>query len=97
MDARFFQRSYDRFAAQYDAVFEDQQRPKIQGLLAAIDQQAAPRLDAGCGTGLATRISGLPFVGLDASGAMLRQATGHGGGGLAGRAYFDSGAALGKM
>lgn len=76
MDARFFQRSYDRFAPQYDQVFRAQQRPKIEGLLAAIGAHEGPRLDAGCGTCLAQRISGLAFVGLDASGEMLRRGAG---------------------
>lgn len=76
MDARFFQSSYDRFADRYDQVFLAQQRPKIEGLLAAIGPHAGPRLDAGCGTCLAQRLTGLAFVGLDASGAMLRQGIG---------------------
>ena len=76
MDAAFFRATYDRFAAQYDATFEAQQRPKIEGLMAAVGPHLAPRLDAGCGTGLASRITGLPFIGIDASGAMLRQGSG---------------------
>jgi SAM-dependent methyltransferase len=36
----------------------------------------APRLDAGAGTGLAARLTGLRFVALDASAAMLRHAEG---------------------
>ncbi|MGK0360616.1 MAG: malonyl-CoA O-methyltransferase [Bradymonadia bacterium] len=76
MDARFFQATYDRFAAQYDATFEAQQRPKIEGLLAAVGAHEGPRLDAGCGTCLAARITGLPFIGLDASGGMLRKGAG---------------------
>lgn len=76
MDAAFFRATYDRFAAQYDATFEAQQQPKIEGLMATVGAHAAPRLDAGCGTGLAARITGLPFIGVDASGGMLRKATG---------------------
>lgn len=76
MDARFFQRSYDRFAAQYDQVFLGQQRPKIEALMTAVGPHDGLRLDAGCGTCLAQRVTGLPFIGLDASGEMLRQGLG---------------------
>lgn len=76
MDARFFQQTYDAFAAQYDSKFEAQQAPKIQGLLAAMTRASGPWLDAGAGTGLATRLSGIPFVALDASSGMLRHAVG---------------------
>lgn len=76
MDARFFQRSYDRFAPQYDQVFLTQQRPKIMALMAAVGPHDGLRLDAGCGTCLAQRVTGLPFIGLDASGEMLRQGLG---------------------
>lgn len=76
MDAAFFRATYDRFAARYDATFEAQQRPKIEGLMTAVGAHDGPRLDAGCGTCLAARVTGLPFVGLDASGAMLRRGQG---------------------
>lgn len=76
LDARFFQQSYDRSAATYDARFEAQQAPKIHGLLAALPANLTPRLDAGAGTGLAARLTGLSFVALDASAGMLRHAIG---------------------
>lgn len=72
MDYRIFQRSYDVFAAKYDEVFEPQQAPKIQGLVAALDAPPPePRLDVGAGTGLFARVTGWRCIELDVSRAML--------------------------
>lgn len=75
MNPDILRNSYDTFAPRYEEVFLDQQRPKIEALLARVPP-LTPALDLGCGTGLARRISGRPFVGLDISRGMLTHAQG---------------------
>lgn len=75
MSPDVLRRAYDAGAAQYDARFTDQQRPKIEALLARTPRWT-PALDLGCGTGLAQRITGRPFIGLDFSRGMLAQGGG---------------------
>ena len=68
---------YDRFADRYDAVFELRQQSKIIKLAAYIPRPwAGPCLDAGAGTGLASRVLNHPFVSVDVSLAMLQRASG---------------------
>lgn len=70
-------RSYDRFAEKYDEIFTPQQTPKIEALGAALPRPLpSPGLDAGAGTGLVSRVLGVPLVALDASRGMLSQAPG---------------------
>jgi SAM-dependent methyltransferase len=77
VDLDVLRRSYDRFAPRYDEIFEAQQRPKIEALLAALPRPLpVPALDLGCGTGLVARISGLDAVCVDASHAMLARCPG---------------------
>ena len=69
--------SYDRFASRYEEIFEQRQREKIERLSQVISFVPNGHfLDAGCGTGLASRILGRPFVSLDRSLGMLSQAPG---------------------
>ncbi len=73
MDWRIFQRSYDVFAPKYDGVFEAQQLPKIDALVAALGElQAGVAVDLGAGTGLLGRRTGWPLVEVDVSREMLR-------------------------
>jgi SAM-dependent methyltransferase len=72
VDYRIFQRSYDTFAARYDEVFEEQQTPKIHGLVAAAPAPPTGlRLDLGAGTGLFNRLTRWGCVEVDVSRAML--------------------------
>lgn len=75
------QRSYDRFAPRYDEIFEPQQTPKIEALVAALpDPLPTPAVDLGAGTGLAGRLLAdrlrAPLWAIDASRCMLEQADG---------------------
>lgn len=75
MNPDILRRSYDTFAPRYEEVFQEQQRPKIEALLQRVPA-VTPALDLGCGTGLARRLSGRPFIGLDLSRGMLARAAG---------------------
>lgn len=77
MNTKLLQNAYDVFARRYDEVFLEHQTPKIQGLRAALPTVVpVPILDAGCGTSLLTRITGLPTIAVDISRPMLRQRPG---------------------
>lgn len=75
MSPDILRHSYDTFAPRYDEVFLAQQRPKIEGLLARIPA-VEPAVDLGCGTTLARRLTGRPFIGLDLSRGMLARGEG---------------------
>jgi len=67
--------SYDAFAPRYDELFAERQKAKIKGLAVHLPPSIqGPRLDAGCGTGLASRILGREFISLDRSTGMLAHA-----------------------
>lgn len=77
MRLEVLRRSYDHFAAQYDDIFAPQQTPKIEALAAALPRPLLGRgLDAGAGTGLCSRVMGVPLWQLDASRGMLGFASG---------------------
>jgi ubiquinone/menaquinone biosynthesis C-methylase UbiE len=66
---------YDGFAERYDEIFGARQRDKIIKLAAYVPRPwPTPCLDAGSGTGIATRVLSHPFVNIDLSPAMLAQA-----------------------
>ena len=74
MNRKLIQNAYDVFAQRYDEVFLPHQAPKIHGLRAALPAIVPePILDAGCGTSLVARLTGLPTIAVDISRPMLRQ------------------------
>ena len=66
---------YDCFAPKYDEVFGERQAEKIRRIGHALGSTFPhPALDAGAGTGLASRILGHDFINVDFSQPMLLQA-----------------------
>ncbi len=69
--------SYDRFASRYEDIFFERQRHKIETLFNHVPlAPSGPRLDAGCGTGILSRVLMTDFVSLDRSAGMLERAPG---------------------
>lgn len=66
--------AYARQATEYDALFLEQQRPKILGLAAAAPPEAGPCADLGAGTGLVARLTGRAMLSVDSCAPMLAQA-----------------------
>ena len=70
-------RHYDIFAKRYDDIFVARQIDKLKRIKKYMPQIPPKRaLDAGGGTGIASRFFGYPFINLDVSQGMLQHANG---------------------